>query len=154
MKKLLNIALLCITPIAFSQANKVINDSNKTTAINTELKFGKYSDCFRSGGICTFNTNANKVDSNTLVIHNFNNTITLIIDRSKITKHEELKILGQELMPKSKIDNLKFEMEESFILDASIKSNLKIAKPLTKIKTGSYPIIITAETFTITVNLE
>ena len=83
--------LLCLTTIAFSQQK---NATEKTT-IKGELTFGKNPDCIRRGGICTFNTSQNKALANTQITYNKDNTITLIIDRTKITIEEEYKIVGQ-----------------------------------------------------------
>ncbi|MDO6596362.1 hypothetical protein Q4512_05510 [Oceanihabitans sp. 2_MG-2023] len=150
MKKIIHIALLCLTTIAFSQ---VKNISEKTT-INTELSFGRLGlDC--SGrGACGFNTSTTKAQANTQVTYNKENTITLIIDRSKITKEEEYKIVGQYLTTTSKVNELTFIMEEDLTLEAETKIGLKTAKPLTKIAKGNYPIIITKDTFTIRLKLE
>ncbi len=150
MKKLIPIALLCLTTIAFSQQK---NTTEKTT-INGELIFGKNPDCIRRGGICTFNTSQNKAQANTQVTYNKDNSITLIIDRSKITKEEEFKIVGQYLTSTSKVNELTFVMEEDLTLEAETKIGLKMANYLTKIAKGNYPVVITKDTFTIILRLE
>lgn len=154
MKKIIYIALLCLTTIAFSQQK---NTTEKTT-INGELIFGKNPDCIRRGGICTFNTSQNKAQANTQantqVTYNKDSTITLIIDRTKITKEEEYKIVGQYLTSTSKVNELTFIMEEDLMLEAETKIGLKMANYLTKIAKGNYPVVITKDTFTITLRLE
>lgn len=141
---------MCIPLVLFSQ--------QKTTKANTtsngELTFGKYTDCLRPGGICTFNTSQNKAQANTQISYNKDNTITLIIDRTKITKEEEYKIVGQHLTATSKVNALTFVMEDDLMLETETRTNLKIANHLFKIAKGNYPVYITKETFTINLKLE
>lgn len=150
MKNIIYIAMLCITTIAFSQEKK---EAEKAT-INAELSFGRLGlDC--SGrGVCSFNTNTNKAQLNTQITYNKGNTITLIIDRTKITKTEEYKIVGQYLATTSKVNELTFIMEDDLDLDDETKTSLKTANHLTKIAKGNYPVFITKDTFTITLKLE
>jgi len=150
MKKTIYIAMLCIPLIAFSQQKNVIEKNT----VSSELIFGKYTDCLRPGGICTFNTSTTKAQANTQVTYNKDNSITLIIDRSKITKEEEFKIVGKYLTTTSKVKELTFIMIEDLTLEAETKSGLKTAKYLTKIAKGNYPVVITKDTFTITLRLE
>jgi hypothetical protein len=146
MKKIIHIAMLCLTTIAFSQEKTV----TQTIFVNTSWE-GKR--CNGSNGLCYINS-TNKSRANTQVTYNKDNTITLIIDRSKITKEEEFKIVGQYLTTTSKVNELTFIMEEDLTLEAETKSGLKTAKYLTKIAKGNYPVVITKDTFTITLRLE
>src|SRR5690606_40766168 len=66
----------------------------------------------RGRGTCGFAKAESKEQANTQIINNKNSTITLIIDRSKITKEEEYKIVGQYLTTTSKVNELTFAMEE------------------------------------------
>ncbi|WP_452230956.1 hypothetical protein [Lacinutrix sp. MEBiC02404] len=150
MKKHTLIAMLCLPLMLFSQQK----NTTEKTSINGELTFGKNPDCIRRGGICTFNTSQSKAQGNTQIIYNKENSITLIIDRTKITKEEEYKIVGQYLTTTSKVNALTFIMEEDLTLEAETKTGLKTAKHLTKITKGNYPVYITKDTFTIILKLE
>ncbi|WP_290700713.1 hypothetical protein [Lacinutrix sp.] len=154
MKKIIYIVLLCTISIAFSQEKRTEKRTEEKTAINTELKFGKYTDCLRPGGICTFNVNSNKSQTNTTATYNKDNTVTLIIDRTKITKEDEVKIFGKQLDDVFKVNELVFVMDENFVLEKEIKSSLKTPEQVTKLAKGNYPIQITKETITITIKLE
>ncbi|QRM89080.1 hypothetical protein FG167_07475 [Lacinutrix sp. WUR7] len=146
MKKIIHIAMLCLTTIAFSQEKTV----RQTIFVNTSWE-GKR--CNGSNGLC-YISSTNKAQANTQITYNKENTITLIIDRTKITKEEEYKIVGQHLTATSKVNELTFIMEEDLTLEAETKTGLKTANHLTKIAKGNYPVVITKETFTITLRLE
>lgn len=146
MKKIIHIALLCLTTIAFSQQKK--------TLINAELSLGRLGADCSGRGACGFNTSTTKAQANTQVTYNKDNSITLIIDRSKITKEEEFKIVGQYLTSTSKVNELTFVMEEDLTLEAETKIGLKMGNYLTKIAKGNYPVVITKDTFTIILRLE
>lgn len=144
------IAMLCITSIAFSQQQK----TTQTTSINAMLTFGRLGlDC--SGrGACSFKTTENREDTNAVATYNKDNTITFIIYRSKITKEDDLKIVGQPLTRDSKVSDLTFVMEDDLILDTYTKSRLHTPLQLTKIPKGNYALSITEDTYTITLILE
>ena len=150
MKKLIHIALLCITSIAFSQDKKTSN----STAINAQITFGRQSlDC-RGRGTCSFEKVESIKEANAIVTYNKDNTITLIIDRTKITKEDEAKIVGKPIAEVLNVNKLVFTIQDDLTLETEIKSNLKTEQNITKIAKGNYPIQVTKETFTITIKLE
>ena len=151
MKNIIYIALLCLTSIAFSQNQK----SAIEASINAKITFGRNGADCSGRGTCSFNTNTNKASANAQIISNRDsNIITLIIDRTKITNQEEIKIIGQPLSSDSIKKEFAFIMEDDFTLEAETKLQLKAPIQLTKIAKGTYPISITKETFTITFKLE
>lgn len=150
MKKRLYIALLCITSIAFSQNKK----ASTIATVNTQITFGRQSlDC-RGRGTCNFEKAENIENANATATYNKDNTVTLIIDRTKITKENEVKIVGKPLDDVFKVNELVFVMDEDFVLEKEIKSSLKTPEQVTKLAKGNYPIQITKETITITIKLE
>lgn len=150
MKNIRYTVFLCLHAIAFSQAQ----NQTENISIQGEVAFGKYTDCLRPGGICTFGSSNNKAHANTQITYNMDNTITLIIDRNKMTKDDEYKMLGQHLEANSKVNELTFARDEDLVLENDLKTSLKIANHLTKIAKGSYPVLINEHTITITLKLE
>lgn len=142
--------MLCLTSIAFSQEQKTI----ETLTTEATLTFGRYGTDCNGRGTCGFTTDISKAEANTTITYNKNNTITLIIDRTKVTKEEELKIVGKQLKRSSKLKDLMFVMAEELVLDNNTKHRLNTPKSLTKIAKGNYPIEITKTAFIITLKLE
>ena len=135
----------------------VISQNPKTTQntpINAKSSFGRLgSDC--SGrGVCSFNIDSNKAQVNSQLIYNEDYTLTLIIDRNKITKEEEVKIVGEILTETSKVNEITFLMEDELVLKDETKTTLKITNQLTKIAKGNYSALITKNTITLTLILE
>jgi hypothetical protein len=150
MKKIIHIALLCLTTIVFSQEEKL--DTKATTF--AKLTFGRYGADCSGRGTCSFNTQATKAQANTKLIYNKNESLTLIIDRTKITLEDEIKIVGKQLTKNSKVNDFLFVMEDDFILDTTQQSNLKLPNDLSYIPKGNYPIQITNDTYIITIKLK
>lgn len=147
MKNIIRIALLCITTSAFSQQEKQQNIMTANTSWN-----GKR--CNGSHGLCYINSTNNKAETNTKIIYNQDNTVTFIIDRSKITKEDEAKIISVNLNASFKPSQSIFIMEDDFELEMDDKSRLQIPLQLTKIPKGNYVLTITKDTFTIIFKLE
>ncbi|MCP4052318.1 MAG: hypothetical protein GY739_04475 [Mesoflavibacter sp.] len=143
MKKIIYIAMLCLPFIALSQANKLSTEAN--------LTFGRHSlDC--SGrGTCSFTSPDNK-QANTEIIYNKDNTLSLIIDRTRITMEDELKITGQNLQETYRSEDLTFVMEEDFEIPIEIKTKLNMSSNL--IVKGTYPIQVNETHFIITITLK
>lgn len=150
MKNIIYTVLLCITSIAFSQEQK----TTKTITTNAIVTFGRYGlDC-AGRGVCSFTKTENKREANTTINYNKDHTITLIIDRTKITTTDAIKILGQPVTEQFKASDLTFAMEDHFNLEPELKTSLKTSKQITKIAKGNYPIQITKNHFIITLKLE
>jgi hypothetical protein len=147
MKNIITIVLLCLATSAFSQEE--ISDHR----IDANLSFGKYTDCFRPGGICTFKTNESTEKSNTKVVFNKDQTLTIVIKRDQITLEDEIKIVGQEITKDTAIEALRFLMEEELELDKETRMVLKIPEEVTKIGIGAYLIRVTEKNFMITLKL-
>ncbi|WP_438968636.1 hypothetical protein [Nonlabens sp.] len=148
MKNLITIALLCLLTSAYSQEE--ISGNN----IDTNLTFGKYTDCFRPGGICTFNKNTKEKTANSQSVFNKDQTLTIYIHRDQITPVEEFKILGEELHEETNLEELTFLMEEELEIPEEARLALKLPEYLTTIAVGEYPIKVTEKEFIITLKLE
>ena len=147
MKNIIAIALLCLTTYAFSQAGATDH------SIDANLSFGLYSDCFRRGGICNFNQSVAETRANTKVVFNQDQTLTIQIKRAQITLEDEVKILGQEIDRNNENDGFTFLMAEILELDNEMRMALKLPEELTRLATGTYPIIVTNDYFTVTLKL-
>jgi hypothetical protein len=147
MKNIITIALLCLATSAFSQEE--ISDR----FIDVNLSFGTYTDCFRPGGICTFKVNQSTKKSNTQVVFNEDQTLTIVIKRDQITLEDEIKIVGQEITKDTVIEKLRFLMEEELELDKETRMALKLPEEVTKIGIGAYLITVTENNFIITLKL-
>jgi len=146
MKKITTIALLFLSLNAFSQVETFI------TSIYATSTFGSYSNCTRRG-LCAVKASIDNSKSNTQTIINEDNTLTLIFERDQLTKEEELKILGKEINLNTEFENFTFIMEETLEPDEETRKALNFPQNLTTITTGTYPIIITEESFTVTLKL-
>lgn len=139
-----------MTSIVFSQKQVEVNQK----LISAEITFGRLGHDCKGRGICSFNTTSNTTKHNTQIKYHEDNRITLVIDRTRITKEEELKIVGQDLEVNTKIKEGLFVLEDDFILEALIKSELKTPHQITKVAKGNYSLLISKDTFTITLKIE
>lgn len=147
MKNLITIALLCLFTSAYSQVE--INEN----AIEASLSFGKYTDCLRAGGICTFKKNTEEKNPNTQAVFTKDKTLIIYIKRDAITPVDEVKIAGQEINKNTAIEELTFLMEEELILNEEARKALQLPENLTTIATGSYPLIVSEKHFIIILKL-
>lgn len=147
MKNLITIALLCLLTSAYAQEE--INENS----IEASLSFGKYTDCLRPGGICTFKKSTEEKNPNTQAVFTKDKTLTIYIKRDAITLEDEVKIAGQEINKNTAIEELTFMMEEELILNEEAIKALQLPENLTTIATGSYPLLVTEKYFIITLKL-
>jgi hypothetical protein len=148
MKNIIAIVLLCIYTHALSQ------EPDNGNVINSNLSFGRFSDCLRPGGICTFKEAVEKKEINTHASYNTTDqTLTLHIDRNQITPNEEFSITGVNLTAKANIKKLRFLMEEPLELDASMIKALQLPAGLSTIAIGAYPILFKEDSLVITLKL-
>jgi hypothetical protein len=146
MKNIITIALLFLSLTAFSQVETLV------TSVYATSTLGSYSNCTRRG-LCAIKESLEISKSNTQTIINEDNTLTLVFERNKLTKEDEIKILGREININTAIDSLTFIMEEALVLDEETRKALNFPQNFTTITTGTYPIIITEDSFTVTLRL-
>lgn len=146
MKNIITIALLFLSSTAFSQVETFISSEYAVSTL------GSYSNCTRRG-LCAIKGSLDISKSNTRTIINEDNTLTLIFERDKLTKEDELKILGKEININTEIEDFTFLMEEALVLDQETRKALNFPHNFTTITTGTYPIIITEDSFTVTLKL-
>lgn len=127
MKNLITIALLLLLTNAYSQEETI------DPPIDTHIGIGKWSDCFRRGGICTFEKKVDGKSANSLSVFNEDGTLTVRIRRDQITPVEEFKLLGEELHKESNPEKLTFLMEEELMIPEDVRQALKIPADLTKL---------------------
>jgi hypothetical protein len=147
MKKILTIVMLCLLTSAYSQ------EEIRDRSIDANLSFGKYTDCLRPGGICTFKTNEATEKFNTKVVFNKDKTLTIHIKRDQITLEDEIKIGGQEIKKETNLEEFTFLMEEEIEIPEETRMALKVPEGVTKIATGAYPVTVTEKEFIITLKL-
>ncbi len=128
-------------------------DATTLNAIDAHLNFGKYTDCLRPGGICTFKETTDKYETNTKVYYSDNNTLTLVVDRNQISPNTEFLILGEHLNNQKTKDEYYFVLEEPLTLDEQLLYSLKMEKGHIVAK-GSYRVKVTNEHLLITLNLQ
>lgn len=101
--------------------------------------------CNGSVGLCTIsqggtgygkNTGESKLKAKKMDGFHFQ----LIIDRNKISKEEELRIVGKELS--SLMPSTLFEVEEDFLLDTQTAGAIGLTQDYTIIPKGKYPMVI------------
>ncbi len=140
MKKIIYAILLCIPLVSFCQENKTSNE----TDVNITWD-GRH--CRGTNGLCNIsNTEDNKVLSNATIIDHKDGTITFNIDRNKLSNEEQLKIVGRELTPLLESNDFIYALDYDFEFAMWDKTNV--------ISKGNYPLIITKDTITITLNLK
>lgn len=150
MKKIITIVLLCLTSIAFSQALE--EEENKE--IEAEVSIGKYTDCLRPGGICTFNVSSLETIGNSLVHLNKDNTITIRLNRTKISESSQINLFREEKRGENDAELPVFKMLEDFILEKETIIAIDPDARFTKIIKSNYPIIKSENYYTITLKLE
>jgi len=148
MKIIIHIALLCITTIAFTQEQKTAHQINVNTSWEGRPR------CNGGRGLCAINSSSNTRQANTTIYYYENNKVGFIIDRSKIDKEVEIKIIGIELSSTSIDKEFSYIMNEDYLLNLEAQIILKTSSKFTKIPKGSYPIKLAKDTIIITFNLE
>lgn len=147
MKHLLTISLLFLCTYMFPQIEP-------QTTVTSNLSFGRFSDCLRPGGICTFKETVERKEINTHAFYNtIDQTLTLHIDRNQITPNEEFLIMGIKLTPKTNTKKLTFLMEEPLELYAAMRKALQLPPGLSTIAVGTYPILYKEDSLVITLKL-
>ena len=149
MKPSLHIALLCFSLIAFAQKEKSAN-----RGINADFTIGRHGQDCSGRGLCSFNTALNKSVNPSTLVNYKDNTLTFIIQRTKISIDVETKIADKPIAFYSKETYLTFVMEDDFILDVTTIVDLKLPIELTKIAKGIYPLKVLRDTIIFTVNLQ
>lgn len=147
MKIIISIALLCITFIAFTQEQKKNNKIKVITSWEGRPR------CNGGHGLCAIKSSSITGQTNTTIIYYDTNKMDFIINRSKITKEEEIKIVGKDLAVTVENEFI-YIFEEDYALDTEIQTSLKLSAECIKIPIGSYPILVTKDTLTITFTLE
>jgi hypothetical protein len=146
MKNIATIALFFLSLNAFSQADTFI------AAVYANSTLGSYSNCNRRG-LCAIKKSLEISKSNTQTIINEDNTLTLVFERDQLTKEDEIKILGKEISINTPREEFTFLMEEALVLDEETRKALNFPQNFTTITTGTYPVIITEDSFTVTLKL-
>lgn len=138
--------MLCISSIALSQEQKQTHIMTSDVTVN----FGRLgSDC-TGRGICSFEETTNKEEANARLIYNEDESLTIIINRTNISKEDEMKILGIALDNNSKTSDITFVMEEPITLNKETNLESKLVTENVELPRGAFPIVITEEDFTIT----
>lgn len=146
MKNIITITMLFLSLTAFSQVETLI------TSVYATSTLGSYSNCTRRG-LCAIKGNLDISKANTQTIINEDNTLTLVFERDKLSKEDEIKILGQEININTEMEDFTFLMEEALVLDEETRKALNFPQNFTTITTGTYPVIITEKSFTVTLKL-
>lgn len=150
MKKYITIALLCLLNIAFSQDSAELNEKE----MNTEIAFGRFTDCLRGGSICVFRPSVEQSNSNATIFLEKNNRLTIKIEKNKISKTSEFNLFRNEVSTLKNLDNQAFLMEEDLYLEEEVIRAIDPRATFTKIVKGNYPITISENYYTITLKLE
>jgi hypothetical protein len=151
MKHLITIALLCLFTSAFSQVRTI--DNNSFVSLTFGSKPSGNDPCGWSRGICSMTSEKPKISSNAKILVNEDQTLSIYIDRNKITTEDEIKITGLLINRDTDLEKMTFVMQEDFIINKSILQSIKLPENLSIIPTGEYPIIVTEKEFIITLKL-
>jgi len=143
MKNILYIVLFILPLTVFSQVGEI--------RANTEFS-GRH--CRGTHGLCNIDPEAKVSETNTSLVYNQDNTITLTINRDKITIAQEIEILGQTIASITSYEGLYFEMEDDFIIESNLQSELSIQGSPPTIASGNYLIVVTENELIINFNLQ
>jgi len=148
MKIFINIALLCITTIAYAQELKAIHQ------IEVNTNWEGRPRCNGGHGLCAITLSNLNSQTNTTISYYENGKVDFTIDRSKITIKEELKIVGVELSSATTENELIYAMKDDYFLNSEVTTNLKLSSEYIKIPEGNYPIKVTKDQLIISFNIE
>ncbi len=109
--------------------------------------------CDGKQGICDID-NTSRSQSNSTLVWNLNNTLTITVARENLTALEQQKITGINPNNLNLSKTYYFNISQSYLLPYDIKELLSKNGSQISLAKGSYPILITKDTFTITFNLE
>lgn len=132
MKNLFFTAILMA--ICYLLPQQLVAQTHLKTTTAT-VKFGKWTDCERTGGICTFNTTTGgKKNSTTQVQFNaVNNELILTFTKNSLQQQNNLNVLKNKLEKGYHL----YAFTEDYIVPKNIKEALSITN-VTKIKKGNY----------------
>ncbi|MFT5890807.1 MAG: hypothetical protein ACI9Y7_000905 [Dokdonia sp.] len=148
MKYVLLIILCYVSSYGFTQSNT--ND----TIVTAKTSF-KGRHCRGTHGLCNMDNNARAIDSNTSITYDdINNTIVLQINRPMLSQEEEFLILRENLQNSNPNTQIYYLMEDDFIIPDMITQQLQIGSEGVTINRGTYPLIISDDTITISFKLE
>lgn len=142
MKNTILILFLCSSFISFSQDTIVIN-----TSFN-----GRH--CFGKQGLCDMTIPQKMGTDGNSKLYYTKGALNLIIDRDKLSKTEDYKVLGKT------VDRLMYTEQTVYPLKYDLEINRNVIKGLHLldkeyvIKKGNYPLLVSKEAYTITFKIE
>ncbi|WP_432410442.1 hypothetical protein [Rasiella sp. SM2506] len=134
--------VLCIGFICLSQSKSIL----ATTSFNGFHCDGKQ-------GICDIDSN-NRSAANTTLVLQPDNKLIFTMDRQNLSQATQEKITGINPLNINKSTTYYFKVPQIFTLPQALKNSLSESGNQLSISKGSYPILITENTFTIIFNLE
>lgn len=138
MKKIIVILIISITTFAFSQEQETANK------IDVNANWSGRG-CRGTNGLCNIEISS-KTASNATLQYDPDETLRLIIYRTKLSSEEESKIVRVKLEEDSKESTLIFIMDDDFELTSQTKTTLKIPQNISSVITkGEYPVEITSD---------
>ncbi|RDK89093.1 hypothetical protein [Marinirhabdus gelatinilytica] len=143
MKIYITLLLCSISTICSAQRGSVLVDAS----------FNGFH-CDGKHGICDIDNATNRAQSNTEITFNEDGTLTLKINRSKLSPNDVKSIAGTNSLSKNNSQPNHFIVNENFTLSGAIVKDLTNEEKVLRIKKESYPIQVTNEHLTITFTLE
>jgi len=122
----------------------------------TQVSFGRYgSDCSSGRGACSFTVtktgNGNLVQTAKKISAH---TVELQIDKSSLTKEEQLRIFGMPLSELNPGEMTFFIQDVALLLTPETLGNLQIDPRYTQIAPGNYPMTVTNDKIKILFTLQ
>lgn len=126
---------------------------SQNPSIRVQTNFNGFH-CDGKPGLCSITNRSNQADGNTVLILHNKKTLSLIVERVKLSQREFENVVPTTV--KGYIDSSKtyyLHIPVPFQLENSIRASLESGNPTLIIPKGSYPMEISEDTITITFNL-
>jgi len=142
MKKILSVIILLIPILVLGQFEET------SQSIKAETDWSGMH-CRGTHGLCKLNTTSKTLANTSIVYNSKDKSLIFTIDKNKLSKFQETQILGNKYETRNQSEASIFLMENDFVLNNMICSELNIPSGLTTIKSVSYPLSVVKDSFII-----
>ncbi len=149
MKTAICLLLMCLPFVSYSQGSS----SSVSTEVLARVTLGRQGNDCRGRGICSFQTNTNRAQSNASLSFK-DGDLTFVFYKADISASEEVILVGTSFLNSPNGTTPFFVVEDSIYLDATTKQHLNITQSNAALPQGTYQVYSDVDTYTLTIKLE